>query len=74
MTKTEKEHIDALTKDLKAQYGPVMRRQDIKDFLHYNHPASVNNWVHRHGLCGKQPRFGYFYTADIARAFVLGCA
>ena len=74
MTKTEQEHIDALTTDLKAQYGPVMRRENIKDFLHYNHPASVTNWVHRHGLTGKQPRFGYYYTADVARAFVLGCA
>ena len=73
MTKTEQEHIDALTKDLKAQYGPVMKREHIKDFLHYNHLASVTNWVCVNGLNGKQARHGYYYTADVARAFVLGC-
>lgn len=74
MTKTEQEHIDTLTKELKAQYGPVMRRQDIKDFLRFGNLASVTNWVCANGLTGKQARFGYYYTADIARAFVLGAA
>ena len=73
MTKTEQEHIDALTTDLKAQYGPVMKREDIKDFLRFNHIASVTNWVCANGLTGKQPRRGYYCTADVARAFVLGC-
>lgn len=74
MTKTEKEHIDALTKELKAQYGPVMKRQDIKDFLRFSHIASVTNWVCANGLTGRQVRRGYYYTADVARAFILGCA
>ena len=74
MTKTEQEHIATLTKELKAQYGPVMKRQDIKDFLRFSHIASVTNWVCANGLTGRQPRKGYYYSADIARAFVLGCA
>ena len=74
MTKTEQEHIATLTKELTSQYGPVMKRQDIKDFLRFSHIASVTNWVCANGLTGRQPRKGYYYSADIARAFVLGCA
>ncbi len=73
MTKTEQEHIDALTTELKAQYGPVMKREDIKSFLRFGHIASVTNWVCANGLTGKQPRRGYYRTADVARAFILGC-
>lgn len=72
MTKLEQQRIEALTKDLKAKYGPVMRSRHIADFMHLRSKGSASNWIHAHGLSGRQAAHGAYYTDDVARAFVLG--